>query len=320
MGKPLIGLFIFAVLAACQPNLAALIPTGAARQKLEQDQYNAANLRILDSYRAPDGKYLVVYTNEVKAGEQPDQVNFGGITLALRPPFQWQAVNQQDFIADDPLPNELVVTGSYTEPGRYSVLYGQLLTDTAITIEAVLDDGSILRDEDGGESFAFFPTDGRYVHELRLLNAQGDLVQVNDPGALEQAAAEALSEYFDSLFTGNYNRAAELYGGSYEVLADMNPEVNPDDTAAARTLLEQACTVNGFVCLRLASYGVSAHPFPGAFTFQVQFEDENGQVYTRLPCCETPMPGEVVRSEFGYTVVKDPEGRFRVMELPIMEP
>jgi hypothetical protein len=138
-----------------------------------------------------------------------------------------------------------------------------------------------------------------------------------NPVEQEKAAGEVLNEYFSSLFTGSYDRAAELYGGSYEALEQMNPEVDPDDHSA---LLEQACKVNGFVCLRLKSSVLSAQPSEELFIFKVSFEAENGKAYERLPCCGDSTPGEAGRSEFEYSVVRGEDGQFRVMELPLMEP
>jgi hypothetical protein len=150
------------------------------------------------------------------------------------------------------------------------------------------------------------------ILSILLLNAC-----TSTPSTEARAAGEALNEYFASLSSGDYARGAELYGGRYDTLADMNPEVDPNDHAV---LLEQACTVNGFVCLRLKSSVLSAHPSEEQFIFKVSFETENGNTYERLPCCGGATAGETGRSVFEYSVVKGEDGQFRVMELPLMEP
>ncbi|MGW8227051.1 MAG: hypothetical protein ACWGOY_15020, partial [Anaerolineales bacterium] len=82
---------------------------------------------------------------------------------------------------------------------------------------------------------------------------------MNTDQALTEAitlATQQLQDFLNALSWGednqlefhNYERAAELFGGSYEILQTMNPDIDPDDHL---TLLRHACEGNGFQCQRL---------------------------------------------------------------------
>jgi len=133
--------------------------------------------------------------------------------------------------------------------------------------------------------------------------------QIN-PGA-ESLARQALAAFLDDLRTGRYSSAVDSYGGSYETLVDANTDVDPQDWSA---LLENACTINGFQCLRPMSIAPQSSS-PDAYGFLVEFEEEDGALFTMGPCCgadETTPP----QSEFTFTVVPDGAGRFLVQQLP----
>jgi hypothetical protein len=125
-----------------------------------------------------------------------------------------------------------------------------------------------------------------------------------------QRAEAALREYFAAGAAGDYARMAELYGGSYEVLQDINPGMDPDDHPA---LLEQYCRQNGGVCLPVESATGSGETTGGTFAFRVRFLTEAGELFERGPCCgETEGP---VVSEFEYTV-RFEDGSYLTLELP----
>jgi hypothetical protein len=98
---------------------------------------------------------------------------------------------------------------------------------------------------------------------LGLLSACS-IGQVNEPGngqdvlpvegdqtaALVVEAEAALTDFYDLLNQGEYEKAVELYGGSYEELEYFNPEMDPEDRAG---LLAAACEINGFFCLPVSS-------------------------------------------------------------------
>jgi hypothetical protein len=70
--------------------------------------------------------------------------------------------------------------------------------------------------------------------------------QPNQENNTETLAEKTLGDYLLYLSEGNYAQAADLYGGSYDLLQGYNPTVDPSDFAA---LLEQGCTLNGLRCL-----------------------------------------------------------------------
>jgi hypothetical protein len=135
------------------------------------------------------------------------------------------------------------------------------------------------------------------------------------PRADEENARQALVTFFDLLNSGQYAAADALYGGSYESLAAMNPDLDIADHAA---LWERGCTQNGLQCLtvRSATPGKSSD---GIFLFKVEFNATDGNLFIQGPCCgatETEMPSQ---SLFDYHVI-DLEGQYKVIDLPVYTP
>jgi len=129
-------------------------------------------------------------------------------------------------------------------------------------------------------------------------------------------AAESLTQFFQYLTDGDYARADELYGGDYEALQSMNPQISSEDHAA---LWEYGCALNGLQCLpvlRIVSSQVTAE---GEYMFVVEFRRKDGELFVFGPCCgasETEMPPV---SLFEYHVVKS-DGHFLVLDLPVFVP
>lgn len=140
----------------------------------------------------------------------------------------------------------------------------------------------------------------------------GDEDEGSVPPAEDPAAAEdALLAFFDRLHRGEYAAAAELFGGSYETLIGWNPEIDPQDHAA---LLENGCTINGVQCLNPLSVTLQTSS-PQAYEFLVEFEEDDGSLFTVGPCCgadESTPP----QTQFTYTVAADGDGGFLVEGLP----
>jgi dipeptidyl aminopeptidase/acylaminoacyl peptidase len=142
-------------------------------------------------------------------------------------------------------------------------------------------------------------------------------VEVQSPTG-QEVALQSLMNFFRYLKAGQYAEASQLYGGSYEPLIDSNPGLEPGDHAA---LLRNACTVNGFQCLRVRSAHLQDQAASGAeFQFKVEFSTPEGELFVRGPCCgasETDMPWQ---SEFTFSVVRSEDGVYRVQELPVYVP
>lgn len=133
-----------------------------------------------------------------------------------------------------------------------------------------------------------------------------------------QTASEAdraratLMEFLTRLHTGDYAEAIPLYGGDYEALQVFNPEIEPSDHLA---LWSWACDNRLLQCLDVRS-ATLLHQESDTYVFQVEFNNPDGSLFVRGPCCganETEMPPE---SQFEYTVTRNVEGRFVVMNTP----
>ena len=134
----------------------------------------------------------------------------------------------------------------------------------------------------------------------------------------QELALQSLMSFFDHLSAGRYEEASQLYGGPYEQLIHHNPALDPQDHAA---LLRNACTVNGFQCLRVRTARLHQQVASGAeFHFRVEFSTPDGGLFVRGPCCgasETDMPPQ---SEFLFTVTMSKDGEYRVQDLPVYVP
>ena len=119
-------------------------------------------------------------------------------------------------------------------------------------------------------------------------------------------------EFFALLNAEKYTEAATLYGGSYEGLQANNPDIDPSDHAA---LWSRGCKQNGFQCLEIRS--TTFKELVGdSYVFQVEFNNPDGSLFVLGPCCganETEMPPV---SQFEYTVSRNAEHRYVVMNTP----
>jgi len=132
-------------------------------------------------------------------------------------------------------------------------------------------------------------------------------------------ARAVLVAFFDALNGGWYAEAAVQYGGSYAELIDMNPGVDPNDHAA---LLERACAVNGFQCLKVKEIVQQVQDWPDTYTFTIEFLNPDGSLFVLGACCgasETDMPPQ---SRFDVVVMRIPQAgnALRVQSLPVYVP
>jgi len=145
---------------------------------------------------------------------------------------------------------------------------------------------------------------------LALLAACAPVAQVSEP------ARQVLEDFFAALNHADYAQADALYGGTYEVLTGWNPDIDPGDHS---TLWERGCTQNGLQCLILRSATLKEQGEEGLI-FTVEFNNPDGSLFVRGPCCgatETEMPPV---SQFEFRVVKSAEGEYLVMDLPVYVP
>lgn len=135
------------------------------------------------------------------------------------------------------------------------------------------------------------------------------------PTTLPSTASEAhdvLINFLTMLHTKNYGEAVPLYGGEYEQLQVFNPEIDPNDHV---TLWTWACDHQLLQCLEVRS--ATFKELRGdSYIFQVEFNNPDGSLFVLGPCCganETEMPPV---SQFEYTVSRNTDHRFVVMNMP----
>ena len=113
------------------------------------------------------------------------------------------------------------------------------------------------------------------------------------------AVESTLTDFFKALSDGNYERAVQLFGGSYESLRAMNPQSDPDDLVG---LWKLGCEVNGLVCLPVNRV-IETHALSETETlFVVEFLAEDGQVFTLSPCCGAQEGTAAPQSAFEFRV------------------
>ena len=130
-----------------------------------------------------------------------------------------------------------------------------------------------------------------------------------------EADQRALVDYFSALHQGQYSKAIALYGGSYEPLIEMSPDINSFDLDR---LWENGCTINGLQCLEVRS-ATLVEQDGGTFVFTVEFNIPDGSRFVLGPCCGADATQMPPMEQFTYQVVKK-DGRFLVMDLPVFVP
>ena len=131
------------------------------------------------------------------------------------------------------------------------------------------------------------------------------------PSTMDEAHT-ALVNFLTLLHTGNYTDAVPLYGGDYEQLQVFNPQIDPTDKAA---LWKATCENKQLQCLEVRSATFKSLS-GGSYIFRVEFSSPDGGLFVLGPCCgatETEMPPV---SQFEYTVSRNAEHQYVVMNLP----
>jgi hypothetical protein len=130
-----------------------------------------------------------------------------------------------------------------------------------------------------------------------------------------EAGRQVLMEFFTALHEERYTQATEIYGGSYEALSAMNPDLDPSDHAA---LWQRGCQVNGLHCYPVRSATFKEQSGDN-FVYTVEFTGTDGARFVLGPCCgatETEMPP---RYQFEFRVVKQ-AGKYLVVDPPVLVP
>ena len=125
-------------------------------------------------------------------------------------------------------------------------------------------------------------------------------------------AHDVLVDFLTMLHTKNYAQAVPLYGGEYESLQVFNPEIDPHDRVALWTWV---CENKLLQCLEVRSTTFTKL-VGDSYVFQVEFNNPDGSLFVLGPCCganETEMPPV---SQFEFTVSRNADGKFVVMNMP----
>ncbi len=130
---------------------------------------------------------------------------------------------------------------------------------------------------------------------------------------IETEAREVLIQFYKLLNLGEYLKAQELYGGSYQILRDWYPDVGADDFTE---LWHRGCW--GFQCLQIREV-VSQVKLDGyGYRFVVKFSTDKGELYVVAPCCDAP--AEAPRESLFTQEVHNIESRWQVVGYPPYEP
>ena len=151
----------------------------------------------------------------------------------------------------------------------------------------------------------------RFVFLFTILLANC-AVQPAEPASEADEAHRTLIDFLTRLNTAKYEEAAPLYGGEYESLQVFNPEIDAQDHVA---LWMWACDHQLLQCLEVRSEEL-VNKEGDTYVFQVEFNNPDGSLFVLGPCCganETEMPPV---SRFEFTVTKNAEGTFVVLNTP----
>jgi hypothetical protein len=132
-----------------------------------------------------------------------------------------------------------------------------------------------------------------------------------------ERAQYTLMEFLKNLQNGKYDKAAQFYGGSYQTMIDHNPDTDSNDH---KTLLRNACTLNGMQCLRAKIIGLEEEVPNEKYVFLVEFLEHNGTLFTLGPCCGGDEASSPPQSVFLFTVIKTDQNKFIVMDMPPYAP
>jgi hypothetical protein len=118
-------------------------------------------------------------------------------------------------------------------------------------------------------------------------------------------AGQVLANFFSLLHDRRYAEAAQLYGGSYDVLRMWNSDVPRNDY---QTLWDRGCTQEGLMCLHVRRV-VNQQPASATATqFIVEFAFDDGELFQAE-----------AQTQFPFTVDQQ-NGRYKVMTMPVYIP
>ena len=136
---------------------------------------------------------------------------------------------------------------------------------------------------------------------------------VNWESSGESKAKITLTDFYALLNQGDYDQAANMYGGSYELLREYNPTLDAKDKAG---LLKAGCEINGFMCLEVRNINLVGDKYQHEFIFEVEFANLDGSLFILGPCCGATEESMPPKSSFTVQIVCASDESCLVMELP----
>ena len=100
------------------------------------------------------------------------------------------------------------------------------------------------------------------------------------------------------------------------MMASQNPDIDPQNHQA---LWQNACTINGLQCLLVRTATLKEQK-GDEFIFMVEFNNPDGNLFVRGPCCGATETEQPPVSKFEFTVQKMTDGQFKVMTPPVYVP
>lgn len=147
------------------------------------------------------------------------------------------------------------------------------------------------------------------------------LLLCNYSYAKKQIQANAVSQaektliyFLNALHDKRYEEAAQLYGDSYSILYDWNPDLPKN--APKAMLWRRACEINGFRCLAVRRVVSRKTLRDNHYEFELEFSENNGTLFDRGQGRDNIGKAE---TKFIF-VVKRRGNNFAVMDPPIFAP
>lgn len=255
-------------------------------------------------YRWEEGLTLMIWFDGAKSSACGSSSSTSDPLFVLR----CHAVSRSDFRIDWYLETDDGVTADFSIDGKpFDLENGKLFLITTSTGEAeVL---QIERDLSGvrpeADSITEFGLNDPTIQDFIHVSSETEL------------AIQALTAFFSHLRAGEYEQATAMYGGTYDVMIDHNPEIAPDDHAA---LFRNACKINGAQCLETGRVVLEGQPSPAEYKFAVEFKNDDGSLFELGPCCGETETDQPPRSVFVYTVKKSTSDKYIVLEMPVYAP
>ena len=287
--------FSGALFAACSPSSTPPGPDTAAGVYIQLGY---------EFFRWEEGLTLMIWFDGAKSSACSSTSSTSDPKFVLR----CHAVSRSDVRFDWLLETEDGVTADFSIDGKsFDLEDGKLflIRTSAGEAEIVQMERDLSGVRPDADSIIEFSLDDPVIQEFIHASSEIDL------------AVRALTTFFSRLHAGEFEQAVMLYGGTYDVMIDHNPEIDPHDHA---DLFHNACTINGAQCLETRSVVLEEQSTPTEFKFAVQFKNDDGSVFKLGPCCGETEADQSPQSGFIYTVVKSTTGDYVVLEMPVYAP